>query len=99
MLHVFKAKMSDIYIWAFCNYVENQRRIFVQNVEHMFLNKFLKGRINIWGILRIFRELMSIRQNQLTEENIYNVLLAFDDLYDTFDPMENILRNVRMERI
>ena len=33
-------------------------------------------------------QLMSIRQNQLTEENIYNVLLAFDDLYDTFDPME-----------
>ena len=31
---------------------------------------------------------MSIRQNQLTEENIYNVLLAFDDLFDTFDPME-----------
>lgn len=25
---------------------------------------------------------------QTTEENIYNVLLAFDDLYDTFDPME-----------
>ena len=33
-------------------------------------------------------QLMSIRQNQLTEENIYNVLLAFDDLYDTFDPVE-----------
>ena len=30
----------------------------------------------------------SIREKQMTEENIYNALLAFDDLYDTFDPME-----------
>lgn len=33
-------------------------------------------------------QLKSIREKQMTEENIYNALLAFDDLYDSFDPME-----------
>lgn len=33
-------------------------------------------------------QLKSIREKQMTEENIYNALLAFDDLYDSFNPME-----------
>ena len=36
-------------------------------------------------------QLVNIREKRLSQESIYNVLLAFDDLYDSFEPMEKKL--------
>ena len=43
------------------------------------------------AISEVKTQITNIRKKQLTEESIYNVLLAFDDLYDTFEPMEKKL--------